>query len=277
MSDFKSQLNEHCQKSRLPIPKYSTKPLSNILSHTPQFKSSVQLHDGQVFESQGSFGNKKGAEQSAAEEALKHIKQPSTSLAKTPTTSVTSSLTQDENTEKCSIEKEKEQIEATTSMSPDSSTVPSTVEKKENAISSSNTNIPPLALSKNLLNERAQKLHLAPPSYNSFIEKGSYCSIVTFNNESYRSIGFHSQKKEAEKSAAQVALLALEGNSQTPQKPAVVPDPSVNQSEPGNTVTLGCEKSGTPQVMSFKNVLQEYMQQRRSGENPKYSTVSLGR
>lgn len=285
MSDFKSQLNQHCQKFRLPIPKYSTKSLSNLLSHIPKFTSSVQLQDGQVFECQGTFGSKKSAEQSAAEQALKSIKQ---SLSNTSTPIVSCVVAQEGITKTYSNEK----AETETSMCPDSSTalsISAAQTEVNEVVSSPITNTPPLAVSKSLLNERSQKLHLPPPSYNSFIENGSFCSIVTFNNESYRSQGFHSQKKEAEKSAAQVALLAIESQSLTPQK-SLEPGLTVSQSEPGGdkkqnthyTPQSSCSsllnsKPSTPQVISFKNVLQEYTQQRRTGESPKYSTVSVGR
>ena len=197
---------------------------------------------------------------------------------------------------------------------------------------------PTFATAKNMLNERAQKLRISLPSYQTAadIHSGGFVSRVTFNGVTYCSNGGFRLKKEAEKSAALEALKVLlqqggnnatsggveskqqefsnlEGNNKnvvtniahTTQKnyiSKIISESTDNQDvqmniqnimpdAPGpssaglhslakmpTTPTgpqMASEAVSQPSPVSFKNLLQEYMQQ-RGITGPKYKTCMTG-
>lgn len=67
---FKSRLQEYAQKATLPTPEYQT--IKEGPSHEPVFKSTVIVNNVR-YDSLPGFYNRKAAEQSAAEIALKEI------------------------------------------------------------------------------------------------------------------------------------------------------------------------------------------------------------
>ena len=67
---FKSRLQEYAQKVGVPTPVYET--IKEGPSHEPYFRSSVILNDVR-YDSLPGFSNRKAAEQSAAEVALREL------------------------------------------------------------------------------------------------------------------------------------------------------------------------------------------------------------
>lgn len=66
----KNRLQEHAQRSLIPLPLYQT--INEGTQHAPQFKSSV-IVDGVTFRSSQTFPHRKEAEQNVAELALKEL------------------------------------------------------------------------------------------------------------------------------------------------------------------------------------------------------------
>ncbi|KAK3731437.1 hypothetical protein QZH41_013627, partial [Actinostola sp. cb2023] len=325
-SNYKSILNQYCQTFRLALPKYSTLPTVASKGTQHLFTCLVELENGQVYKSQGTFGNKKSAEQSAAELALRSLG----STTNSDQDNLPSSLDKSDSGEIPMLKGNNEdgrvshELHSTTSciMSPDSAssfTSPLSTPQTANV-----TTTPTLATSKSMLNEQAQKLHIALPVYETLkdnIDVG-FTSVVTFNSVKYQSKGHFRLKKEAEKSAAFEALMTFQNQESlaTPRAPTKqIPlseghsslsldysdsfnqnhsfNASVSQQMPVSSpqahsimavgissspypsplmTTVINRQSSTPvpQIVSYKNVLQEYMQQRRKGDNPQYETVT---
>lgn len=339
---FKSLLNQYCQKARVSLPVYSTKPVQT-LEGTPSYTCNVKLFNGASFESQGAFSNKKSAEQNAAEHALVALGQ----VAGPGVQNTGSNATETS----CCNAPESIPTEETSSSSKNTvinSNNTVTIGSTSGGISMSpvqtfgqlikQTILPKLSAAKNVLNERAQKLHLTLPSYQTVADSHSlgFTSRVTFNGVTYCSNGSFGVKKEAEKSAAQEALKVLlkqddmescrnatsvmesrrqecydlEENKKNivpnvacmaqensgivmPDNQEVqiiqsfsscdMPGPSSSGSyasaEMPTTPTgaqIASETVSPPSPVSFKNLLQEYMQQRGIITGPKYETTMAG-
>ena len=70
----------------------------------------------------------------------------------------------------------------------------------------------PMASSKSKLNEMAQKNKLPLPTYNTVTVTNGFFSTVEFNGRQFKSAAICTKKKDAEQSAAKVALDTLMGN-----------------------------------------------------------------
>ena len=70
----------------------------------------------------------------------------------------------------------------------------------------------PMASSKSKLNEMAQKNKLPLPTYNTVTVTNGFFSTVEFNGRPFKSAAICTKKKDAEQSAAKVALDTLMGN-----------------------------------------------------------------
>ena len=75
------------------------------------------------------------------------------------------------------------------------------------------TGIKPSASSKSSLNELAQKNRLDPPMYKTNTLSTGFFTTVIFNGRPFKGAAIFNKKKDAEKSAAQVALQVLTGLS----------------------------------------------------------------
>lgn len=286
MSDFKSTLNQYCQKFRVSLPKYSTKQTKSSKG-IPIFTCSLQIHDGGVFESQGIHGSKKSAEQSTAEQALRHLLRPPTKDIDAPSSTSSETSVIKREVEKLPDTKVKMkdikinlQISDCQVMSPDSSSsaTPQTTTQQKPNNKLKTTGLPPLTAAKSLLNEHALRHHLTMPAYETSVEHGGFVCTVSYNNVKYKSKGVCRVKKEAERSAALEAVLALQIHNNVKQSSSSVSQsPSTPQSNTRVSSSKSTPDGGTPPVLSFKNLLQEYTQQRRRGENPKYETQVMGK
>ena len=69
-----------------------------------------------------------------------------------------------------------------------------------------------MASSKSKLNEMAQKNKLPLPTYNTVTVTNGFFSTVEFNGRQFKSAAICTKKKDAEQSAAKVALDTLMGN-----------------------------------------------------------------
>lgn len=334
---FKSLLNQYCQKSRVSLPVYSTKPVQTIPG-TPSYVCEVKLFNGASFESQGTFTNKKSAEQNAAEHALVALGQIAGSGVQNNSNSVTETCSVSESiqtAEMCSstnntaINSNDTVTIATPSGEMSLSPAQTVGQPAEQAI------FPKLSIAKNILNERAQKLHVPLPSYQTVADSqgAGFISRVTFNGVTYCSNGSFRVKKEAEKSAAQEALKALllqdgeqgcgkvtsvveskrpeycdlEQNKNTEPNVSCATQKNVGIAKvtpcnqeikyihgssssdmylPGPSSSGFCASAEMPSTpagtvnqptpVSFKNLLQEYMQQRGIITGPKYETSLAG-
>jgi len=115
---------------------------------------------------------------------------------------------------------------------------------------------------KSRLNELAQKKQIPFPTYDSVNVNGGFFSTVTFNDNKYKSMTTCKKRKEAEQSAAQVALNVLVGTP-LPEEAMVLGELDVTK--------MVSEARKASQPVALKNRLQEYCQ--RLGKTlPQYET-----
>jgi dsRNA-specific ribonuclease len=127
---------------------------------------------------------------------------------------------------------------------------------------------------KSKLNELAQKNQLPAPTYTTVSTPGGFFSTVTFNGREFKSSKCVRRKKESEQNASHMAMYLLK------QVPTPPEDFNAENGEAPNCDAIQsmiAEARATsttviPTAASAKNRLQEYCQQSKLPELPKYST-----
>lgn len=123
---------------------------------------------------------------------------------------------------------------------------------------------------KNVLQERAQKMGIALPQYESTPEGSGFVCTVTFNGQHFKSEGNSSSKKLAQQNAASVAIKLLNSEQGTEEtSPILDHDVPIEKQE----ALTPLEKFDA--TMSYKNLFQENCQQ-RGNKPPVYSTTWNG-
>lgn len=271
--NFKGLLQIHCQKVRVALPQYSC--TQSMKDGRAVFLANVTVL-GQSFISEAEFSNKKQAEKSAAKVALLELgilttdelklipsgdpaqKVGQTCTERNPVSLTTAAAKSREGEPPASVcspeEHEKGSAkdpglaspEVQTSSPPHISQTP-TLRKNSNSVSF-----------KNLLQERAHKMGLALPQYETTKGVKGFVCTVTFNGKSFKSDGFSPGKKLAEQNAASLALQVL----------------AKEEKSHGETPVVG-DKTIFDASVSYKNLLQENCQQ-RGHKQPVYSTTWEG-
>lgn len=227
-SSYKNTLQEFCQKKKYSVPQYKALRESNGLVGTVTFALNF-VRSAEI------SGSVKEADARVAFEALQHL-----GYMEGATFEVHNQL------------KRKE-----TSVDTDAS-------KVAKLMTNGTTNE---ASFKSRLNELAQRKQLSLPTYESVNANGGFFATVTFNDYKYKSMTTCKKRKEAEQSAAQVALNALVGNplpqTATNEEPMVLGELDVTK--------MVSEARKASQPVGLKNRLQEYCQ--RLGKTlPLYET-----
>ena len=298
MSDnnYKSLLQIHCQKAKVQLPQYSCS--QRLQGCSPVFVATLTVL-GRTFTSDAEFSSKKQAEKNAAKVALRELGLLDTGQGADtgePNASqddqkqlplATNDGSDGPNSNSVSIPaaaKPREDTHPTAPMSsPEvSKTGLAQVPPISPVAEVAGTLLPvtstPVSTAKNvsvsfknLLQERAQKMGLALPKYETTLDGPGFVCTVTFNGQQFKSEGISSNKKLAQQNAASVAIKQL--NSE--------------QGTEGNSLLLktdgliGMLGSATiPEkfdaTLSYKNLFQENCQQ-RGNKPPTYSTSWTGK
>ena len=261
----KGLLQNFCQKIKAELPRYNC--AQRVQDKHPLFLATV-LAMGRNFASEGEFSNKKQAEKSAAYVALRELGilpeektkdfEPSAAEGQGSGTQGTS---QDGKNSNNTTSKEEHPL---LSSSPNGTIVLSPSNSQQPSASSCGSNVS----FKNVLQERAQKMGLALPHYETESLGSGFVCTVTFNGQCYKSECFSPNKKHAQQSAACVALNlfsterseCIESPGGTRNTPVVFENPCAVVKAAG---------------VSYKNLLQEHCQQ-RGYKPPAYTTVWKG-
>lgn len=286
MSDnnYKSLLQIHCQKAKVQLPQYSC--TQRVQSCNPVFVANLTVL-GRTFTSEAEFSSKKQAEKNAAKVALRELGlldtgegantgEPNASQDDQKQPPLTTNDGSDGPNPNCvSTPAAAEPREDTHPPAPMSSPIPSVAEVAGTLLPVTSTPVSTaknVSVSfKNLLQERAQKMGLALPKYETTLEGPGFVCTVTFNGQQFKSEGISSNKKLAQQNAASVAIKQL--NSE--------------QGTEGNSLLLKTDGSigilstaSTPEkfdaTLSYKNLFQENCQQ-RGNKPPTYSTSWNGK
>lgn len=283
-TNYKGLLQIHCQKAKVELPQYSC--AQRMQSYSPVFFANVTVL-GRHFTSEAEFSSKKQAEKNAAKVALRELglldtgepnalqddhKQPplaTNDASDGPNlnpVSTTAAAESQEDTQPASMPSP-EVCKTGSAQVPPISPVAKVVGTLLPITSTPVPTAKNVSLSfKNVLQERAQKMGLALPQYETTIEGSGFVCTVTFDGQQFKSEGISSNKKLAQQNAASVAIKQL--NSE--------------QGTEGNSLLLKNDKpieiqspTATPEkfdaTMSYKNLFQENCQQ-RGNKPPTYST-----
>ena len=265
-TNFKSLLQHHCQRARQKLPKYSCTERRKGIS--PVYVANLSVL-GRNFTSEAEFSTKKKAEQSAAKVALLELgildaeKKLNLSGSPAPMHASYGAYSGREVGQSCGEESPVIKVAAEESPLKGASPASTSSAKDSNqdaqisspevqrALSPPNdqSSVPAPVSFKSVLSERAQKMGLALPQYETTREGSGFVCIVTFNGQSFKSEGSLHTKKLAQQNAASVVVNALNLEQET------------------------CEESVK---VSYKNLLQENCHQ-RGYKLPVYSTTSEGK
>ena len=276
-ANYKSLLQIHCQKAKVQLPHYSC--VQRVQGSSPVFVANLTVL-GRTFTSEAEFSNKKQAEKNAAKVALHELglldigeptapqddqKQPllaSNDWSDGPNSNPLSAAVAAESQEDTEPLPPPDLAQV-----PPVSPVPEVVGTLLPVTSTPVTTARNVSLSfKNVLQERAQKMGLALPKYETTLEGTGFVCTVTFDAQQFKSEGVSSNKKLAQQNAASVAIKQL--NSE--------------QGSEGNSLLLKTDGpigkqilAATPEkfdvTLSYKNLFQENCQQ-RGNKPPTYST-----
>lgn len=295
--NFKGLLQMHCQKAKVELPKYSC--TQKMQGHIPVFSANLVVL-GQNFTSEGEFSTKKQAEKSAAKVALRELKILGEDFHLKSCTAL--SQTVDEGFPSCEVDQSCTDINSgsTTAVGEihkdmQVSTSPEKCEKAsipETHMSSPeiqktlfpSNNVTPVSRKgngvvsfKNVLQERAQKMGLALPQYETVQEGGGFVCTVTFNGQCFKSEGCSTSKKVAQQNAAAIAFKTLTSGEKNEKSPLSGSTSASNIETPQATNIQS--PVTTPEMfdptVSYKNLLQENCQQ-RGNKPPTYSTTWEG-
>ena len=150
--------------------------------------------------------------------------------------------------------------------------------------SPSNTQAPVATMShnsvsfKNVLQERAQKMGLAFPRYETTQEGEGFVCTVTFNEQCFKSEGCSPSKKLAQQNAAAVAIKVLIAEQGTDRKSPILESnapPNIETPQTTMQTAVATSENMFDAKVSYKNLLQENCQQ-RGNKPPAYSTTWEG-
>lgn len=285
-TNYKGVLQIHCQKGKVELPHYSC--TQRMQGYSPVFLANLTVL-GRNFTSEAEFSSKKQAEQNAAKVALRELGLLDTGKPKVQDDHKQQLLPANDETDGQGQSSPNLDSVATSAVAADSQEVTLTSSPEVcKAVSAQDTSpaevvgtfllpapvtpspVPaarnvPLSF-KNVLQERAQKMGLALPQYETTPEGSGFVCTVTFNGQHFKSEGISSNKKLAQQSAASVAVKQLSSEQGSPILKNDVP----------------IEKQGPAAIpekfditMSYKNLFQENCQQ-RGNKPPAYSTTSNG-
>ena len=288
-SNFKGLLQIHCQRAKVALPKYSC--TQSMKNNCMAFIANLNVL-GQTFTSETEFSSKKQAERNAAKVALLNLgiltadngklnlsgdsapKEAADGecdgqmvgqacedgipvLTGMPSASVSS-------LEGC----KKGSDQDPQSSSPE-------VQRSSTPINSQ-TPVPtktnnPVSF-KNILQERAQKLGIPLPQYETTERSLGFVSTVTFDGLCFKSQGFSLSKKMAEQNAASIAIKVLTSEKGTcGESPELRGQTASEMQSETVTATSGMCDAKVP----YKNLLQENCEQ-RGHKRPVYSTTFQG-
>ena len=279
-ANYKSLLQIHCQKAKVQLPQYSC--AQRVQGCSPVFVANLTVM-GRTFTSEAEFSNKKQAEKNAAKVALRELGLLDTGTAsqngheqlplasnegsggpKSNPKSTLAAAGSEEDTQPPAPMSSPEVCKTSLAQVPEVVGTPVTSTPVSTAKNIS-------VSFKNILQERAQKMGLALPKYETAIEGSGFVCTVTFNGQKFQSEGISSNKKLAQQNAASVAIKQL--NSE--------------QGTEGNSLLLKTDgpigiqsPAATPEkfdaTLSYKNLFQENCQQ-RGNKPPTYSTSWNGK
>lgn len=271
-SNYKGLLQIHCQKAKVVLPSYSC--TQRMQGCSPVFLANLSVF-GQNFNSEAEFSSKKQAEQNAAKVALRELgllvsDEPNLQQADNKQPLLAADGACDSQGQFCAASNPVSTSRTGESLEDRQPTSTSPAEAGEESVPRVAQSPAPTASKvslsfKNVLQEKAQKMGVALPQYETTTEGPGFVCTMTFNGQQFKSEGISSNKKQAQQSAASVAIKLLnleqgtEGNSliqktDSPeiQNPAITPEKFDNK-------------------LSYKNLFQENCQQ-RGNKPPVYST-----
>lgn len=270
--NYKGLLQIHCQKSKAVLPHYSC--TERMQGFSPVFSANVVVF-GRNFTSGGEFSNKKQAEQNAAKIALRELGllEPNldTNEPKLQQSEIKQPLFVVDGAEvgqnKSCANKNTLSTPATDESLEDKQQTPSAEEDLRSPVAqSSATSVGKVSLSfKNIIQEKAQKMGLPLPQYETTVEGSGFVCTMTFNGQQFKSEGVSSNKKQAQQSAASVAIKLL-NLEQGPEKKSLIQKTVALDSQ---SPVVSPEKFDAK--LSYKNLFQENCQQ-RGNKPPIYET-----
>nr|XP_058940910.1 uncharacterized protein LOC131769175 isoform X2 [Pocillopora verrucosa] len=270
--NYKGLLQIHCQKSKAVLPHYSC--TERMQGFSPVFSANVVVF-GRNFTSGGEFSNKKQAEQNAAKIALCEL-----GLLEPNLDTNEPKLQQSEIKQPLFVVDGAEvgQNKSCANINPlstpamdesleDKQQTPSAEEDLRSPVAqSSATSVGKVSLSfKNIIQEKAQKMGLPLPQYETTVEGSGFVCTMTFNGQQFKSEGVSSNKKQAQQSAASVAIKLL-NLEQGPEKKSLIQKTVALDSQ---SPVVSPEKFDAK--LSYKNLFQENCQQ-RGNKPPIYET-----
>lgn len=287
--DFKGLLQSHCQKAKVGLPQYTC--IQSSRNNRAFFNARVTVMENE-FSSEAEFSSKKQAEKNAAKVALFQLGILSTAKLNNYSSCGPANITPGSESDELYEQKEGQVFSGSSSVlgeRPEKShkedfSVPvcpsegqgtlkvSTPEAERPLLSSITSNQvsgksnAPLSY-KNILQEKAQKMGLALPHYETTREADGFVCTVIFNGQSFKSDRCSPNKKMAQQNAASRAIQVLTGE-QT-QKETLL---SGIQTVPTISPSAAIEDIVN---LSYKNLLQENCQQ-RGHRCPAYSTSWQG-
>lgn len=276
-TNYKGLLQIHCQKVKVGLPHYSC--TQRMQDYRPVFLANLTVL-GRNFISEAEFSSKKQAEQNAAKVALHELGILDTGEPKVEGLHEQLLLAASDRTDG--------QGQPCTNLNPaaTSSSAAATADPQEDitsaeVVGTSQPHSPvtlmpapaarnsPLSF-KNVLQERAQKMGIALPQYETTPEGSGFVCTVTFNGQHFKSEGISSSKKLAQQNAASVTIRQLNSEQGTEETSTIL----------NHDVPIEKQEASTPleefdATVSYKNLFQENCQQ-RGNKPPVYSTTWNG-
>lgn len=290
-TNFKGLLQIHCQKAKVALPRYSC--TQNMKNNCVAFIANLKVL-GQSFTSEMEFSSKKQAEKNAAKVALLKLGILTADNGKlvlsgesAPTEAGDGGYDGQKVGQACVDGSPVLTATGVPSASVSSVEVSEKGSGRDPQISSPkvqrssapfnaqtpvSTKINNPVSFKNILQERAQKLAIPLPQYETTERSLGFVSTVTFDGLSFKSQGFSLSKKMAEQNAASIAIKVLTSEKGTCGESPELRDkaPSGMQSQTPPATSEMCDAK-----VPYKNLLQENCQQ-RGHKRPVYSTIWQG-
>ena len=285
-ANYKSLLQIHCQKAKVQLPQYSC--VQRVKGCSPVFVANLTVL-GRTFTSEAEFSSKKQAEKNAANVALRELglldageppaapqdEQKQTPLATNDGSDgphsnpiSTSTGTESQEDAQSALVSSPEVCKTGLTQVPPISPVAEVAGTLLPVTSTPVSTAKNVSISfKNVLQERAQKMGLALPKYETTVEGSGFVCTVTFNGQQFQSEGISSNKKLAQQNAASVAIKQLDVEHGTESNSLLLKIDGSN---------IGIQSpAATPEkfdaTLSYKNLFQENCQQ-RGNKPPTYLT-----
>lgn len=289
--NFKGLLQIHCQKAKVKLPQYSC--TQRMKGNSPVFLANLTVL-GRNFISEAEFSSKKQAEKSVAKVALRELGifgsgklKPADDRAHEQTVdggptgheadqsyaeaSSVLTLAAEESQESNTAAPEVGEKVSTRDLHISSPEVPRALLPPNTQTTAPTTSNSPVSF-KNVLQERAQKMGLALPQYETVQEGSGFVCTVTFNGQCFKSEGVSPSKKLAQQNAASVAIKLLTSEEQG----ACGNSPLLENKTPSKSLCRCPTATPVMSEVSYKNLLQENCQQ-RGNKPPAYSTTWEGK